>query len=113
MTALWIIHTGAKGEIDESIMLRTNSKRKVGKYIRNNLEKFMFVFQKFCVCNDYGEIVSDLSELYDDSRLDMYDDKDRDEVITTISKVLKDYTDEEIVDELHGPSCDSAQDYAN
>jgi hypothetical protein len=113
MTHLWIIHTGEKGEINESVTLETKHQHKVGKYIREHISEFMFIFQKFAVCDDFGTIREDLEDLYHDDNIDVYDEDDEDEIVAAIETVLEDYTNEQIVDELWGTSSDSEHsDYA-
>ena len=46
MTNIWIIHTGEKGCIHESVLLQTKHKSKVGKYIRNNIPDFFIYVSK-------------------------------------------------------------------
>jgi len=113
MTYIWIIHTGERGNIHESVILKSKHKSKIGGYIRDNLEQFFFMFRKLGVCNDYGKIKKDLINLYDQhNKFDFYNEKHENKIIKEIRKVLENYTDEQIVDELYGSSSDTERDYA-
>lgn len=114
-TYLWIIHTGAGGEIFQSITLKTKYKSKVGKYIRDNINDFYFMFSMFPVCSkhDSGEIVNKFNEMLDQTGYNVHDDNDTENIITEIQEIFNNYSYAGIVDNLWGASNDSEKDYAN
>lgn len=112
MSHIWIIHTGAFGNIDDKVIVQTKHKHLVGKFIRENLSEVFFMFQKLGVCDNHGQIKDDLMFLYNhDNELDFYSDDDKDEIIERIHEVLKTYSNKKIVDELYGTSSDTEKDY--
>ena len=46
MSFLWIICTSADGAIERLEVLKSKHRSKVGKYIRNNIDQFLFMFYK-------------------------------------------------------------------
>lgn len=111
MSKIWIIHTGAFGTINESIMVSTKSKKAVGQYIRNNLVDFMFAFRMFGVCDDRGSLGDLVVKIEKDNDLDIHDDDDIPDFVEKLNDELGNYSDTKIVDELYGSSSDSERDY--
>lgn len=106
MTYIWIIQTGCD-RIEKSVILQSKSKSKVGKYIREHIIDFIFMFRKVSECDYHGKIGDDLN----DNNLDL-DDEDDVETIIKIGEILENYTNDKIVDELYGTSSDIDKNYA-
>jgi hypothetical protein len=113
MTSIWVIHQGANGEAHQLISLRTKYKSKVGRYIRNNINDFYFMFSFFRSCPKYqcGDIAIKFNEMMTKTKLII--DDDRDAIIIKIEEILGNYTNSAIVDHLWAYCDDSEAEYAN
>ena len=82
-----------------NMSFRTKHQSKVGKYIRNNIEDFLSIFQMIKGFGRYNNCNSMLqNEL---AKID-YDDLYNQEIASEeLKEILKDLTDKEIVDEIN------------
>ena len=111
MSKLWLLVVGGyDGSLNFSPIM-ANSKKDVGKYIRNNIEKVMFMFETLYYCNDnYGKIREKLNDWYDDPSDDedgyflemIKNDYESVDFIESIKTIFNGMTDSEIVDEFWG-----------
>ena len=112
MSFLWIICTSADGAIERLEVLKSKHKSKVGKYIRNNIDQFLFMFYKVWTCTVQGKIGEDLSKYIEKNNFQYSDTKNKKCFENIVSEILENYSDEDIVDELNGEDRNDGS-YAN
>ena len=116
MSKLWILASGAYTGGMVFVPVMADTKKDVGNYIKNNVEKFFFMFADLYYCGDYyGKIYKKLKNWYkDDNFHDKIDDANKKkEFISDIMAVLEKMSDEEVVDELWGYNKDCESSYVN
>ena len=103
---LWLITSGDHDGTATYVPILANTKADVGKYIKNNIDKFEEIFSSLYNCMG-GKVRDDLEEIYDEHGYDV----DTPEGMAKISKVINRYNDEKLVDELWGVNKDTESTY--
>lgn len=107
MKDLYLITQGSYDGYMNFIPILAAKKADVGIYIRNNVEKVLFMFEALYWCSNYGEIREKLEKWYGDKNFykSYFKNKDVDykrQFINDIQKVLNSMGDEEIVNKFWG-----------
>ena len=97
MSYVWIICINEAKEGTEpykNMSFKTKTKAKVGKYIRNHIDKFLSLFRR----------ISEYEHGFDNGlqeKIGEINNDDEDEVlIEKIKEILEEFTDEEIINEI-------------
>ena len=112
MTDIYLVCTGNGCKLSKYIAIVTNNAADVGKYIREHLNDFYFMFEEMALSDCYGKIQKDLFKIYEEKDLYRPTEHNRDRVIEAIGPVLAHYTDEEIVKEMYGYVTFAGRQYA-
>lgn len=105
MTKLWIVTTGEFDGGQFFIPVIADTTSQLGAYIRNNIPKFMPIFQALFFCDYYyGKIRERLKKWYSIKNfLDIVAESViQNAFAADIEKILSEFSDEEIIDELWG-----------
>ncbi len=101
MSTLYLISAGSYDGTFVTIPIYANNEAQVGKYIRNNLDKFMYIFESLWFSNEYrGAIGEGLSDIYDE--INSASEFDSPEMVEKIRKVIASYDDKTLVNGLWG-----------
>ena len=106
MAKLWIISAGDFDGSQNIIPVIANSKAQVGAHIKNNVEKFMPIFEGLFFCkHSHGDVYRHLRKWYSEENFlnTINDNKDyRAKFIDAVKKVLNSMTDNQIIEQLPG-----------